>query len=86
MGPDVTDTANETDPGTLAGIAYHGVAGSSYDCLDAVKSIIQCRLVTPRVRILTAGNDHALLLFTAAIHRRVHGFPQSARASCAGRS
>lgn len=61
--PAPQDDAFDAGP---AGIAYHGVAGSSYDCLDAVKALLQCRVRLPRVSILTAGNEHALLLFTEA--------------------
>lgn len=47
----------------LAGIEYHGVAGSSADCEKAVLRLLMIGPRLARALILTAGRDHALLLF-----------------------
>jgi hypothetical protein len=46
----------------LGGIEYHGVAGSTIDCLAAVKRLLQFGDVISSVRILSCGRDHCLLL------------------------
>lgn len=54
-------------PGRLgrpAGIAYHGVAGVSQDCLDAVLNLLMGRSAIRQVRLLSAAGSHALLLST----------------------
>jgi Protein of unknown function (Hypoth_ymh) len=48
----------------LAGIQYAGVGGSTEDCKDAVLSLIQFGTRIQRVAILSASNDHGLLLTT----------------------
>jgi hypothetical protein len=47
---------------SLAGIEYHGVAGSSLDCERAVIRLIQCNTSISGARIISAGNMHCLLL------------------------
>jgi hypothetical protein len=46
----------------LAGIEYHGVAGSSEDCQQAVVRLLQCGVSLVRARIVTFGKIHCLLL------------------------
>jgi hypothetical protein len=48
----------------LAGIEYQGVAGASLPCEAAVVRLLQCGVAIPKVRILTSGIYHALLLET----------------------
>ncbi|WP_292045481.1 MULTISPECIES: TIGR02391 family protein [unclassified Brevundimonas] len=50
--------------GRPAGIAYHGVAGVSQDCLDAVLNLLMGRSAIRQVRLLSAVGSHALLLST----------------------
>jgi hypothetical protein len=52
------------DSAELAGIEYHGVAGSSIDCECALLRLLQCRAGIVLARILTSGNRHCLLLRT----------------------
>lgn len=46
----------------LAGIEYAGIAGSSKDCQDAVLRLIQFETPITHCAILSAENDHCLLL------------------------
>jgi hypothetical protein len=46
----------------LAGMEYAGIAGSSKDCQDAVLRLIQFETPITHCAILTAENDHCLLL------------------------
>jgi hypothetical protein len=46
----------------LAGIEYHGVAGSSVDCQLAVVRLLQGGVPLVCARIVTAGNTHCLIL------------------------
>jgi hypothetical protein len=57
-------TANRPEPSNpaLAGIEYHGVAGSSQDCQLAVLRLLQCGVPLVRARIVTMGNTHCLIL------------------------
>lgn len=55
-----TETDIEDAP---AGIEYHGVAGSSADCETAVLRLLMIGPRLARLLILTAGRDHALMLF-----------------------
>lgn len=48
----------------LAGLEYHGVAGSSLDCQQAVLRLLQCRVAITEARIITFSNNHCLLLTT----------------------
>jgi hypothetical protein len=48
----------------LAGLEYHGVAGSSVDCQQAVLRLLQCRVAITGARIITSSNNHCLLLTT----------------------
>lgn len=48
----------------LAGIEYHGVAGSSEDCRLAVLRLIQYPPPIKQARVVTNGNMHCLLLTT----------------------
>jgi hypothetical protein len=47
---------------TLAGIEYHGVAGASHDCEDAVKRQLQFGDRIKHARILTCSRKHSLLI------------------------
>lgn len=47
-----------------AGIQYHGVAGSSADCREAVERLLQTGVPLTRARIVTHGRRHALILTT----------------------
>ncbi len=49
----------------LAAIQYVGIAGGSKDCQDSVLRFIQFRDHLERVRILTGGRDHCLLITLA---------------------
>ena len=49
-------------PDELEGLEYHGVAGGSHDCQDAVMRLLQFGDRIVRVRILTRANHHGLLL------------------------
>jgi hypothetical protein len=49
-------------PDELEGLEYHGVAGGSHDCQDAVMRLLQFGDRIVRVRILTHANHHGLLL------------------------
>jgi hypothetical protein len=49
-------------PDELEGLEYHGVAGGSHDCQDAVMRLLQFGDRIVRVRILTHANYHGLLL------------------------
>jgi hypothetical protein len=56
--------ANETETEDgLAGIEYHGVAGSSADCEMAVLRLLMIGPRLARALILTADRAHALILF-----------------------
>jgi hypothetical protein len=44
------------------GIEYHGVAGSSQDCQNAVMRLLQFGDVIARARILSSSSEHAFLL------------------------
>jgi hypothetical protein len=46
----------------LAGIEYHGVAGSSHDCQTAIERLLQFGDPITRVRIISQNNSHCLLL------------------------
>jgi hypothetical protein len=46
----------------LAGIEYAGIGGSTKDCQEAVLRLIQFGTCIQRVAILSASNDHCLLL------------------------
>lgn len=48
----------------LAGLEYHGVAGSSLDCQQAVLRLLQCQVAITGARIITSSNKHCLLLTT----------------------
>lgn len=48
----------------LAGLEYHGVAGSSLDCQQAVLRLIQCQVSITTARIITSASNHSLLLTT----------------------
>lgn len=50
------------DPSTPAGIEYHGVPGASDDCKDAVLRLLQFGNCVARVRIISASNQHCLIL------------------------
>jgi hypothetical protein len=50
---------------SLAGLEYHGVAGSSQDCQHAVMRLLQCGISIARARIISSGNTHCLLLTNA---------------------
>lgn len=52
--------AETTD--SLAGIEYHGIAGSSFDCTEAVARLLLSEDPPTRARILSAGGIHCLLL------------------------
>jgi hypothetical protein len=59
----MSDSPSRHDPSsTPAGIAYHGIAGSSSDCLHAVMQLVHSRRTLSNVRILTSHQDHAILL------------------------
>lgn len=47
---------------SLAGIQYSGLSGISRSCIDAVRRYIQFGDRIERVKILTAGQEHCLLL------------------------
>jgi Protein of unknown function (Hypoth_ymh) len=44
------------------GIEYHGVAGSSQDCQNAVMRLLQFGDIIARARILSCASEHAFLL------------------------
>jgi len=46
----------------LAGIEYHGIAGASHGCQDAVERLLQFGDKISRVRIISYENHHCLLL------------------------
>jgi hypothetical protein len=48
-----------------AGIEYHGIAGTSDPCQQAVMNLFQSGRYLQRAYILTAGNSHGLLLADA---------------------
>ena len=50
---------------SLAGLEYHGVAGSSLDCQQAVMRLLQSEISIAAARIISSGNTHCLLLTTA---------------------
>lgn len=50
--------------GNLAGIEYAGISGSTVDCQQAVLRLIQFGTRIQRAAILSASNDHCLLLTT----------------------
>jgi hypothetical protein len=54
----------QREEGSLAGLEYHGIAGSSQDCQEAVLRLLQSRAAIARARIITSGNTHCLLLTT----------------------
>jgi hypothetical protein len=54
----------------LAGIEYHGVAGASHECLDAVMRLLQFGDSIVRAHIVSYSNRHSLLL-TNAIGDRI---------------
>ena len=47
---------------SLCGLEYHGVAGSSEDCQQAVMRLLQFGTPLARARIISSGNTHCLLL------------------------
>ncbi len=47
---------------SLEGIEYHGIAGASLDCQEAIMRLLQCGPSLIRARIITSGNRHCLLL------------------------
>lgn len=49
----------------MAAIEYGGVPGATQECIDAVVRLIQCRVDLRHARILSAKNNHALLLTTS---------------------
>ena len=51
-----------TENDELGGIEYHGIAGSSQDCQNAVMRLLQFGDSIPRTRILSYSNRHCLLL------------------------
>lgn len=53
-----------TEGAELAGIEYHGVAGSSEDCRLAVLRLIQYPPPITRARVVTNNSTHCLLLTT----------------------
>lgn len=59
-------STNDTDQ--PAGLEYHGIAGATHPCEDAIVRLLQARVVISRARILSCANkhtvDHALLLST----------------------
>lgn len=59
LGQRSNETLNDND---LAGLEYHGVAGSSNDCQTAVLRLLQYGPSINKVLILTYENRHALLL------------------------
>lgn len=59
QGQGSNDTLNDDD---LAGLEYHGVAGSSQDCQTAVLRLLQYGPSITQVLILTHESRHALLL------------------------
>jgi uncharacterized protein Ymh len=50
---------------SLYGLEYHGVAGSSEDCQQAVMRLLQFGTPLARARIISSGNTHCLLLTNA---------------------
>ena len=50
---------------SLAGLEYHGVAGSSHDCQQAVMRLLQSGISIGAARIISSGNTHCLLLTNA---------------------
>lgn len=48
----------------LAGIQYHGIAGASVECEAAVLRLLFSDGLLARAVILSAGHEHAFLLFT----------------------
>lgn len=46
----------------LAGIQYHGIAGASLDCQNAVMRLLQFGDRIPKAHILSCANAHCLLL------------------------
>jgi hypothetical protein len=57
-------TEGEADlVGQLAGIEYHGIAGSSADCETAVLRLLMIGPKLVRALIVTAGTHHGLLVF-----------------------
>jgi len=58
VGTDLSSVENESP----AGIEYHGIAGGSKDCQDAVVRLLQHGDQIQNARILSAGKKHCLLL------------------------
>jgi hypothetical protein len=54
----------------VSGIEYHGVAGASQECQDAVMRLLQFGDNIVRARIFSYSNEHCLLL-TDAIGDRI---------------
>jgi hypothetical protein len=50
---------------SLEGLEYHGIAGSSQDCQQAVMRLLQCGTPIIRARIVSSGNTHCLLITNA---------------------
>lgn len=50
---------------SLAGLEYHGIAGSSQDCQQAVMRLLQCGTPIVRARIISSATTHCLLLTNA---------------------
>jgi hypothetical protein len=50
---------------SLAGLEYHGIAGSSLDCQQAVMRLLQCGTSITRARVISSGTTHCLLLTNA---------------------
>jgi hypothetical protein len=53
-----------TEAEELEGCEYHGIAGSSLDCQNAVLRLLQFRDRISKARILTHTNQHCLVLTT----------------------
>jgi len=53
---------NSGDANELAAIEYHGIAGATQDCVDAVIRLLQFGDGITRTRILSCSSEHCLLL------------------------
>jgi len=51
-----------TSSDEMAGIEYHGIAGATQDCVDAVIALLHFRPTLTEAKILSSNNEHGLLI------------------------
>lgn len=61
-GGNLTKNKRNLKHQSLASIEYHGIAGATQECMDAVMRLIQFKDNIEKVKILTNANEHCLLL------------------------